>query len=64
MNDAYMPFLIGKQNCIGQCLANAVMHALIPQIIANFELEFEDEVKAKYSLTLKPIKTMIEAKKL
>jgi cytochrome P450 len=64
MNDSVMNFALGKQNCVGQSLANAEIHTLIPLICSKFELELEDEGSIDYSLTLKPINTLIKAKKL
>jgi cytochrome P450 len=64
MKDGHMPFSLGKQNCVGQSLANAEIHTLIPQIFANFELELEEEGIMEYFITMKPIKTMIKAKKI
>jgi cytochrome P450 len=64
MNDSVMDFALGKQSCIGKSLANAEIHTLIPLICSKFELELEDEGRMDFSLTLKPIKTLIKAKKL
>jgi len=38
MNGAFIPFAMGKQDCIGQSLANAEIHSIIPRIISEFEL--------------------------
>jgi cytochrome P450 len=64
MNDLVMNFALGKQNCVGQYLANAEIHTLIPLICSKFELELEDKGILDYSLTLKPINTLIKVKKL
>ena len=63
MNDAYMPFALGKQNCIGQSLANEQLHCIVPRIIAEFELSVKDEGTAEYFMTLKPSKAMLQAMK-
>eukprot|EP00979_Chaetoceros_neogracilis_P008933 scaffold2006_cov283-Chaetoceros_neogracile.AAC.17 len=63
MNDAYMPFALGKQNCIGQSLANEQLHCIVPRIIAEFDLSVKDEGTAEYFMTLKPSKTMLWATK-
>ena len=64
LNEAFMPFAAGKQNCVGQSLANAEIHSIVPQICSQFELEIADEGHTEYFLTLKPIKTMIKAKRV
>ena len=64
MNDAFYPFSMGKQNCVGQALANAEIHSILPRICSQFELELVDEGTTEYFLTLKPVGTMIKAKKI
>lgn len=63
MNNAFYPFALGKQNCIGQSLANAEIHTIVPRICSEFKLELVDEGRPSYFLTLKPIKTIIKATK-
>jgi Cytochrome P450 len=63
MNKSYLPFACGKQNCVGQSLANAEIHCIIPRIISEFELEVVDEGKSEFNLTLKPVKALLKAKK-
>jgi cytochrome P450 len=58
------PFAAGKQNCVGQSLAKVEIYSLIPQICSKFELELENEGSTEFFLTLKPVKTMMKAKKL
>ena len=62
--EAFFPFSAGKQNCIGQSLANAEINTIIPRICSEFELELVDEGQSDYFLTLKPVNTMIKAKKV
>lgn len=64
MNESYNPFAAGKQNCIGQSLANAEILNIVPRICAEFELELVEEGTVEFFLTLKPINTMIKAKRL
>mmetsp|Transcript_13962 Transcript_13962/g.26277 ORF Transcript_13962/g.26277 Transcript_13962/m.26277 type:complete len:495 (-) Transcript_13962:100-1584(-) len=63
MNKSFLPFACGKQNCVGQSLANAEIHCIIPRIISEFELEVVDEGASLFSLTLKPVNTLLRAKK-
>merc|ERR1712038_1393976 len=53
MTDAFNPFSLGKQNCIGQSLANAEMHYVVARICSEFDLFVEEEGSVDYFLTLK-----------
>jgi cytochrome P450 len=64
MTKSYVPFASGKQNCVGQSLANSEIHCIVPKIISEFELEVVEEGKPEHSLTLKPVKTMLRARKV
>ena len=64
MNESFYPFSMGKQNCIGQSLATAEIHTIIPRICSEFEVELVDEGRPEYFLTWKPMKTMLKAKRL
>ncbi len=64
MDEAFFPFALGRQNCIGQSLANAEIYSLIPRICSEFELELVDEGYVDFFLTLKSLNTMIKAKKI
>ena len=64
MNDAYSPFAMGKQDCIGQSLANAELHSIIPRIVSEFELFLVEEGTVDFFLTLKPVNTMLRARKI
>jgi cytochrome P450 len=61
MNSAFTPFSTGKQNCVGQSLANAELHSMIPRIFSHFELTLEDPGTVGYFLTLKPVNTILKA---
>mmetsp|Transcript_17566 Transcript_17566/g.26281 ORF Transcript_17566/g.26281 Transcript_17566/m.26281 type:complete len:428 (+) Transcript_17566:592-1875(+) len=64
MKEAFIPFALGKQNCIGQSLANTEIYSLVPRICSEFELELVDEGETSFFLTLKSENTMIKAKKI
>jgi len=64
MNANFLPFAMGKQNCVGQSLANAELHAIVPRIIERFELTLENEGTAEYFLTLKPANCILKARPL
>lgn len=64
MKDAFLIFSAGKQNCIGQALANAEMHCIIPMILSQVELEVEEEGTLECFLTLKPKGARLKAKPL
>ena len=64
MTKAFIPFSAGKQGCLGRSLANAEINTIISQICGKFELELIDEGKTEFCLFLKPVKTMVMAKKI
>mmetsp|Transcript_2002 Transcript_2002/g.2423 ORF Transcript_2002/g.2423 Transcript_2002/m.2423 type:complete len:130 (+) Transcript_2002:2-391(+) len=64
MEAGFLPFSLGKQNCIGQSLATAEIYSIVPRICAEFELELVDEGETNFFLTLKPANVMLKAKRL
>ena len=64
MLDAFNPFSLGKQNCMGQSLAKAETLAIVPKICSQFDLTVEDEGDAAYFLTLKPVGARLSARRL
>jgi len=63
MLDAFSPFALGKQNCIGQSLAKAEMHYIVGRICSEFDLCVEEEGSVDFFLTLKPIGARLKAAK-
>jgi cytochrome P450 len=55
MLDAFNPFSLGKQNCVGQSLAKAETQAIVARICSEFEMIVEDEGDVDFFLTLKPV---------
>ena len=64
MNDAFLPFAMGKQDCIGQSLANAELHCILPIILSEFELFVVEEGTAEFFLTPKPVNTMLGVRRV
>lgn len=64
MLDTFIPFSLGKQNCIGQSLAKAEMQSIVSRIVSEFELIVEDEGSMSYFLTLKPVGARLKARRL
>jgi len=62
--DSFLIFSAGKQNCVGQALANAELHCIIPKILSEVELEVADEGRITWFLTLKPIGVKLKAKRV
>jgi len=62
--DSFLVFSAGKQNCVGQALANAELHCIIPRILSEVELEVENEGRVTWFLTLKPIGVKLRAKRV
>jgi cytochrome P450 len=63
MNEAFFPYALGAQNCVGQSLANVLIHSTISSICAEFELDIVNEGDTHHSLILQPVKTLLKAKK-
>lgn len=55
MTDSFLPFSLGKQNCVGQALAKIELHSVIARICSEFDLSVEDDGETEYFLTLKPV---------
>lgn len=64
MLDAHNPFSLGKQNCVGQSLAQAETYAIVARIISEFELTVKDEGSVEFFLTLKPVGAILQARKI
>eukprot|EP00670_Eutreptiella_braarudii_P005024 CAMPEP_0174284574 /NCGR_PEP_ID=MMETSP0809-20121228/5999_1 /TAXON_ID=73025 ORGANISM="Eutreptiella gymnastica-like, Strain CCMP1594" /NCGR_SAMPLE_ID=MMETSP0809 /ASSEMBLY_ACC=CAM_ASM_000658 /LENGTH=461 /DNA_ID=CAMNT_0015380119 /DNA_START=135 /DNA_END=1520 /DNA_ORIENTATION=- len=64
MDEAFFPFALGQQNCVGQALAKAEMNVILARICSEFELELVDEGTLDHILTLKPMKAMLKARRV
>mmetsp|Transcript_38415 Transcript_38415/g.70464 ORF Transcript_38415/g.70464 Transcript_38415/m.70464 type:complete len:486 (-) Transcript_38415:121-1578(-) len=64
MLDAFNPFSLGKQNCVGQSLANAEVFAMVARICSELELSVESEGSVDFFLTLKPVGARLRARKV
>ena len=62
--DSFLLFSAGKQNCVGQSLAQAELHCIVPMILSEVELEVEEEGSITWFLTLKPIGAKLKAKRV
>lgn len=62
--DSFMVFSAGKQNCVGQKLAQAALHCIIPRILSEVELTVEEEGHIAWFLTMKPVGIKLRAKRV
>lgn len=53
MNLALSPFSLGIRNCIGQSLAVAELHSVLPVMFQNYQFKLDEEGELDYFLTLK-----------
>lgn len=58
------PFGLGKQNCVGQSLAKAEIFSIVAKIISEFDLSVEDDGAVDFFLTIKPVGTMLRARRV
>ena len=61
---AYMPFLVGRRNCIGQALANAELTGVIATLCANYEFEIAKEGTSHFAVTLQPLGSRLKVKRI
>uniref|UniRef100_A0A7S2V5X3 Cytochrome P450 n=1 Tax=Fibrocapsa japonica TaxID=94617 RepID=A0A7S2V5X3_9STRA len=60
---AFFPFSLGKQNCVGQALANAELHTVTALLCSSYSFKVENEGKEEYFLTYKPAGARLKAYK-
>lgn len=63
MVDSFLPFSLGKQNCVGQALAKINLHSVVARMCSEFDLSVETECSVEFFLTLKPIGAKLFARK-
>lgn len=54
LKDMFMPFSLGKRNCIGQNMAMMQLKILAANFLRYYEFELVEEVKFEHFLTVKP----------
>ncbi len=55
MVDSFLPFSLGKQNCVGQALAKVEIESVVARICNEFDLAVAEEGTAEFLMTLKPV---------
>jgi len=58
------PFSLGRRNCVGQALALAELHTVVPMLLAEYEWEVVQSPRAELFLTNKPEGLMLRAKRV
>jgi cytochrome P450 len=61
---AFMPFVTGPHNCLGQALATEEMRTILGHLLMNFDFEVVDEGKPDFELTMFPSGARLKARKL
>jgi cytochrome P450 len=64
MKKAWMPFAVGKRNCLGQSLANCEMQSILSQVCAKYNFEVVDEGSVSFFISLKPVGVRLKATKI
>ena len=55
LNNFFMPFAMGKRNCVGQNLAKMELKLVLATLLRAFRFELQTEVSKDYFLTFKPV---------
>lgn len=61
---AYMPFLVGRRNCIGQALASAELTGVVATLCANYEFEIAKDGVSHFAVTLQPFGSRLKVKRI
>lgn len=64
LSSAYVPFALGRRNCVGQALAYSEIYNCLATLIVDYEFSVFDEGTVDYFLTLKPVGAKLIAKKV
>jgi cytochrome P450 len=54
LKELYLPFSMGKRNCVGQNLAMFEMKMVLATVFKSYRFELVSEVDHDYFMTLKP----------
>ena len=55
LKELFMPFALGKRNCVGQNLANLETKLVLASLYKSFSFELTSEVVVDYFITIKPV---------
>lgn len=61
---AYLPFLTGPRNCVGQSLAYAEIRTVLSNLCSNYEFKIENEGTNTFFLTYKPRNCLLVATRI
>ncbi|KAG7363511.1 monooxygenase cytochrome P450 [Nitzschia inconspicua] len=61
MKKVFLPFSLGKRNCLGQSLALSEMQSILSRVLVQYEFSVLDEGTTGYFLTLKPEGVLVKA---
>ena len=61
---AFLPFSLGRRNCVGQSLARAQLVSVLPMLCSRFTFSVKEEGETDYFLTYKPVGTRLVATKV
>lgn len=63
LKEMFMPFSLGKRNCIGQNLALLELRVIVANLVRYYDFELQKEPSFDFFITFKPLDLMIKVKK-
>ena len=64
MKQAYMPFAVGKRNCVGQSLAMSEMQCIASRLCSRYHFDVVEPGDFDFTLVFHPVKAKVKATRI